>query len=137
MATSAVAQQADNLVTGPRHSTGANLEHTLAAECPTGRVVFSWSSQVAEVRVSVEERTDIFGPDHAFVRDLFGPGTRPVDFWIRCGDTTFDLGATIVVAGPHSPVFAVPALWFTYEPALGEYTGLQVEPAEIAYRRLD
>lgn len=87
------------------------------------------------LEIDADRRT--FEPDEPFVRDMFASGTRPASYWMRCRDDDFEIGATIVTAGPEGPVFNVPVVWFTFDGALGGYTGMQVEATEIAIRGLD
>lgn len=130
--------QSDRLVmTGPAHIPGSILEQSVSTQCSARAVVVRWNSHAVGATLEIDGASHWFGPEDAFAREMFAPGMRPASYWIRCRDDDFEIGATIVTAGPEGPVFNVPVVWFTFDGALGGYTGMQVEATEIALRGLD
>lgn len=125
------------VVGGPVHTRGSVLERSLSARCSGRTVSVHWNSEAPGVTLQIDGTAHWFEANVPFVRDMFAPGTRPASYWMRCRDGDFEIGATIVTAGPEGPVFSVPVVWFTFNGELGGYTGMQVEATEIALRGLD
>ena len=125
------------LVSGPEHRSGVPFEHALMAQCSGHEVEIRWDSQGQRVMVSIDGATQGYGRDVAFVAEMFAPGTRPASYWVQCRSDDFEVGATLVTAAADGLQFNAPVVWFSFDGELGGYTGMQVEPTEIAVRRLD
>lgn len=136
-APAALAQSERQVVTGPAHTPGSILEQSISTQCSARAVAVRWNSHAVGVTLEIDGASHWFGPEVAFARQMFASGTRPASYWMRCREDDFEIGATIVTAGPEGPVFNVPVVWFTFDGALGGYTGMQVEATEIALRGLD
>lgn len=134
---SPMAAQSDGLVAGPPHAAGNVLEQSISTQCSARAVMVRWNSHAVGVTLEIDGASHWFGPEAPFAMEMFASGTRPASYWMRCREDDFEIGATIVTAGPEGPVFNVPVVWFTFDGALGGYTGMQVEATEVALRGLD
>lgn len=136
-APAALAQSERQVVIGPTHTPGSVLQQSISTQCLGHEVIVRWNSHAVGVTLKIDGAPHWFGSEAPFAREMFAPGTRPASYWMRCRDDDFEIGATIVTASPEGPVFNVPVVWFTFDGALGGYTGMQVEATEVALRGLD